>query len=67
MSDSNPLDFTGRVSIVTGGSRGVGRGIAQRFLESGADVVICGRNEPESLPEGGGKTAVFVLAPFTVG
>ena len=62
MSDSNPLDFTGEVVIVTGGSRGVGRGIAQRFLESGADVVICGRNEPESLPEGGGKTAVFVAA-----
>jgi NAD(P)-dependent dehydrogenase (short-subunit alcohol dehydrogenase family) len=62
MSDSNPLDFTGRVVIVTGGSRGVGRGIAQRFLESGADVVICGRNEPESLPEGGGKTAMFVAA-----
>ena len=62
MSDSNPLDFTGKVAIVTGGSRGVGRGIAQRFLESGADVVICGRNEPESLPEGGGKSAVFVAA-----
>jgi NAD(P)-dependent dehydrogenase (short-subunit alcohol dehydrogenase family) len=62
MSDSNPLDFTGRVAIVTGGSRGVGRGIAQRFLESGADVVICGRNEPESLPEGGGRTAFFVAA-----
>jgi NAD(P)-dependent dehydrogenase (short-subunit alcohol dehydrogenase family) len=62
MSDSNPLDFTGKVVIVTGGSRGVGRGIALRFLESGADVVICGRNEPESLPEGGGKTAVFLAA-----
>ena len=63
MTDSNPLDFTGKVVIVTGGSRGVGRGIAQRFLESGADVVICGRNEPESLPDdGGGKTAVFVAA-----
>jgi NAD(P)-dependent dehydrogenase (short-subunit alcohol dehydrogenase family) len=63
MTDSNPLDFTGKVVIVTGGSRGVGRGIAQRFLETGADVVICGRNEPESLPDdGGGKTAVFVAA-----
>jgi NAD(P)-dependent dehydrogenase (short-subunit alcohol dehydrogenase family) len=56
------LDFSGRVVIVTGGSRGVGRGIAQRFLESGADVVICGRNEPESLPQGDGKDAVFVAA-----
>src|SRR4051812_1898624 len=62
MSERNPLDFTGRVAIVTGGSRGVGRGIAQRFLESGADVAICGRNQPESLPEAGGKTAVFGAA-----
>ena len=62
MSASNPLDFTGKVVIVTGGSRGVGRGIAQTFLDAGADVVICGRNEPESLPEGGGNTAMFVAA-----
>jgi NAD(P)-dependent dehydrogenase (short-subunit alcohol dehydrogenase family) len=56
------LDFSGKVVIVTGGSRGVGRGIAKTFLDAGADVVICGRNEPESLPEGGGNTALFVAA-----
>ena len=58
----SPLDRTGRAVIVTGGSRGVGRGIATRFLEAGADVVICGRKEPESLPEAGGRTAVFTSA-----
>jgi len=62
MSQTDPLDFSGRVVIVTGGSRGIGRGIAQRFLEVGADVVVCGRNEPESLPAGGDRTAVFVAA-----
>jgi NAD(P)-dependent dehydrogenase (short-subunit alcohol dehydrogenase family) len=56
------LDMSGRVVIVTGGGRGVGRGIASRFLEAGAAVVICGRNEPDELPSGGGKKAVFVSA-----
>jgi NAD(P)-dependent dehydrogenase (short-subunit alcohol dehydrogenase family) len=45
------IDLTGRVALVTGGARGVGRGITQRFLEAGADVVICGRTEPESPPD----------------
>src|SRR4051794_17914690 len=58
----NPLDFTSRVVLVTGGSRGVGRGIAERFLEAGAEVVICGRNEPDQLPSSGGHRASFVPA-----
>jgi len=57
-----PLDLTGRVVIVTGGGRGVGRGIATRFLEAGADVVICGRKPPESPPEHAGRQAHFVAA-----
>jgi NAD(P)-dependent dehydrogenase (short-subunit alcohol dehydrogenase family) len=58
----NPIDMSGKAVIVTGGSRGVGRGITRRFLEAGADVVICGRNEPEELPEAGGRSAVFKSA-----
>jgi len=54
------IDFTGKVAIVTGGGRGVGRGIAQRFLDAGADVVICGRGEPKDLPTANGRSAVFV-------
>jgi len=54
--------FKHKTVIVTGGSRGLGRGIAERFLAAEANVIICGRNEPESLPEGGGNKALFVAA-----
>ena len=56
------LDMSGRVVIVTGGGRGVGRGIATRFLEAGAEVVICGRKEPEELPAASERRAVFTPA-----
>jgi NAD(P)-dependent dehydrogenase (short-subunit alcohol dehydrogenase family) len=65
VADGSPrdaLDYTGKVVIVTGGCRGVGRGITERFLAAGADVVICCRHEPDSLPSGGGRSASFVAA-----
>ncbi len=56
------LDLTGRVVLVTGGTKGVGRGITERFLEAGADVVITARNEPEAPIAAGGREATFVAA-----
>lgn len=56
------LDFGGKVVIVTGGTKGIGRGIARRFLEAGADVIVCGRSHPEELPAHGKCAAHFVAA-----
>ena len=62
--DRGPLDFSGRSVVVTGGIRGVGRGIAETFLRAGADVVVCGRTppSPDDLPRAGEATASFVQA-----
>ncbi|MBW2288445.1 MAG: SDR family oxidoreductase [Deltaproteobacteria bacterium] len=59
---SDPLDYSGKAVIVTGGGRGVGRGISERFLAAGADVVICGRNQPDALPEKNGRQALYCAA-----
>lgn len=58
-SVNSSLDMSGSTVIVTGGARGVGRGITEVFLAAGANVLICGRTEPDELPEVNGNTAVF--------
>jgi NAD(P)-dependent dehydrogenase (short-subunit alcohol dehydrogenase family) len=59
------IDMSGAVVIVTGGTKGVGRGVARRFLDSGARVVVCGRTPPEEPVRGAGANAAeatFVAA-----
>ncbi|MEU5053001.1 SDR family oxidoreductase [Streptomyces sp. NPDC021096] len=61
MSGTPGLD--GRVAVVTGGTRGVGAGIARALLRAGADVVLCARRPPDrpvTAHPGQGRPARFL-------
>ncbi|WP_339151673.1 SDR family oxidoreductase [Streptomyces sp. F41] len=59
MELADPIDFDGRAVIVTGGTKGIGAVIAEAFLAAGAEVMVCGRTEPATLPTSGGRSAAF--------
>lgn len=41
---SELFDLSGKVAVVTGGARGIGRAISQGLAEAGADVIVASRN-----------------------
>jgi NAD(P)-dependent dehydrogenase (short-subunit alcohol dehydrogenase family) len=57
--------MSGKVVIVTGAARGVGRGIVDRFLEYGADVIVCDIKGPDAPIAAGGREALYLDADIT--
>jgi NAD(P)-dependent dehydrogenase (short-subunit alcohol dehydrogenase family) len=59
-----PLPLEGKVAIVTGSSRGIGKAIALELARDGADIAVCARSEQGSpgLPGSIGETASAIDA-----
>ena len=70
-------ELSGKIALVTGGTKGAGKAIAERLLKAGATVIITARNAPEnaneklhfipadlSQPEGTEKVVTEVLGKY---
>ena len=65
---NSQFDLSGRVALVTGGSKGLGKVIARGFVEAGADVVISSRSEDtlkaalEEILAGTKRRGIYIVA-----
>jgi len=68
----NLYDLTGRVALVTGGNKGLGKAMARGFAEAGADVVIASRSEDQlrtaldDILAGTGRQGAYFVADMSV-
>src|ERR1700720_395965 len=66
MHTSELFDLTGRVAIITGGSIGLGRQMAEGLAEMGANVVLCARKK-ERCQEAADELAGLGIKPLALG
>ena len=65
------FNLAGKVALVTGGSKGLGKSMARGLAEAGADVVISSRTESELRPalqeilEGTGRKGHYIVADMS--
>lgn len=45
-------ELSGKIALVTGGTKGTGKAIAERLAQAGAKVIITARNQPETIAKG---------------
>ncbi|HEV3449183.1 MAG TPA: glucose 1-dehydrogenase [Gemmataceae bacterium] len=65
------FNLTGKVALVTGGSKGLGKAMARGFAQAGADIVIASRHENELRPaleeilQGTGRRGSYIVADMS--
>jgi NAD(P)-dependent dehydrogenase (short-subunit alcohol dehydrogenase family) len=65
------FNLTGKVALVTGGSKGLGKAMARGLAEAGADIVISSRHEDElrqaidEIMQGTGRRGSYLVADMT--